>query len=68
MTQIEDVDIIEQVKELLNQKSNPVVGYGINGAPITRKQLIKRISEAEERIDKGEYITQEELEKESQNW
>ena len=68
LTQIEDIDIIEQVRELLNQKGNQVVGYGINGTPITRKQLIRRIEEAEERIDNGEYITQEDLEKESQNW
>jgi hypothetical protein len=68
LTQIEDIDIIEQVKELLNQKNNQVFGYGINGTPITRKQLIKRIEAAEERIDRGEYTTQEDIEKESQNW
>jgi uncharacterized protein (UPF0297 family) len=68
LTQIEDIDIIQQVKELLNQKGNQVVGYRMDGAPVTKKQLIKRIEEADARIDSGEYITQEELEKESQNW
>lgn len=68
LTRIQDIRIIEQIKELLKQKNNPVVGYEISGDPITRRQLVKRIEEAEKRIDNGEYITQEDLEKESENW
>ncbi len=68
LARIQDIHIIEQIKQLLKQKNNPVVGYEINGDPITRKQLIKRIEEAEKRIDNGEYVTQEDLEKESENW
>jgi hypothetical protein len=30
--------------------------------------LIKRIEEAEKRIDNGEFTTQEDLEKESERW
>jgi hypothetical protein len=63
-----NIYIIEQIKQLLKQKHNPVVGYQINGDPITRKQLIKRIEEAEKRIDNGEFTTQEDLEKESERW
>ena len=68
LARIHDIHIIEQIKELLKQKNNPVVGYEITGAPITRKQLIKRIEEAEKRIDNGEYVTQDDIEKESGNW
>lgn len=68
LTRIQDIRIIEQIKELLKKKNNPVVGYEISGDPITRRQLIKRIEEAEKRIDNGEYIPQEDLEKESENW
>lgn len=68
LARIQDIHIIEQIKQLLKQKNNPVVGYEINGDSITRKQLIKRIEEAEKRIDNGEYVTQEDLEKESENW
>lgn len=68
LARLQDINIIEQIRQLLKQKNNPVVGYEINGDPITRKELIKRIEEAEERIDGGEYITQEDLEKESENW
>jgi hypothetical protein len=68
LARIQDIHIIEQIKELLMQKSNPVVGYEITGVPITRKQLIQRIEEAEQRIDNGQHTTQEDLEKESENW
>jgi hypothetical protein len=68
LARIQDIHIIEQIKQLLKQQNNPVVGYEINGDPITRKQLIKRIEESEKRIDNGEYVTQEDLEKESENW
>ncbi len=68
VTRIQDIRIIEQIKQLLKQKNNPIVGYEITGEPITRKQLIMLIEKAEKRIDNGEYITQEDLEKESENW
>jgi len=68
LTKIQDMRIVEQIKQLLKQKNNPVVGYKVNGDPITRKQLIMQIEEAEKRIDNGEYSTQEDVEKESENW
>ncbi len=68
LAKIQDIRLIVKIKELLMRKNDPVVGYEITGAPITRKQLIKRIEEAEQRIDNGEYVTQEDLERESENW
>lgn len=68
LARIQDIHIIEQIKQLLKEKNNPVVGYEINGNSITRTQLIKRIEEAETRVDNGEYVTQQDLEKESENW
>lgn len=68
LARIEDVHVIEQIKQLLREKIDPVMGYDVKGAPISRKQLIKRIEEAETRINNGEYTTQEDLEKESENW
>lgn len=69
LARVQDVQIIKQIKQLLlQQKKNPTTGYDISGNPITRKQLIARIEKADNRIDNGEYITQEDLEKESENW
>ncbi|MBU0766133.1 MAG: hypothetical protein KJ607_15020 [Bacteroidetes bacterium] len=38
------------------------------GKPITKKQLYKELKEAEAEIERGDYITIEELEKESGQW
>lgn len=48
--------------------SDVIVGYELTGKPITRTELIKQIKEAEEEIAKGEYITQEDLERELEEW
>ena len=45
-----------------------IVGYNVDGSPITQKDLKKRVKEASERVKKGKYITQEEIEKEIKNW
>lgn len=45
-----------------------VVGYEVDGTPIMKAQHIKSIKEAEDQIDRGEFITLEDLEKESENW
>jgi hypothetical protein len=68
LARIQDFNIIEQVKRVLDQSANPVVGFDVKGEPITRGQLVKRIEEAEARISRGEFITQEDLEAEASNW
>ncbi len=68
LARIQDSSIIEQVRNLLKEKNNPVMGYNLQGFPLTRKQLVKQIEEAEKRIDSGEYISQEDLEKDSESW
>ena len=45
-----------------------IVAYTADGRPLTKKQYIKEIEEAEAQIEKGEYIAMEELEKESKKW
>ena len=59
--------VYSMVKE--NKKSsNIVIGYHPDGAPITKMELLNDIKEAEEQIERGEYLTIEELEKEAKNW
>ncbi|GMQ26595.1 hypothetical protein Aoki45_32780 [Algoriphagus sp. oki45] len=38
------------------------------GEPFSSSQLIQRIMLAKARVDKGEFISMKELEKESENW
>ncbi|MCF8357092.1 MAG: hypothetical protein K9H48_21835 [Melioribacteraceae bacterium] len=64
-------DFINEVyKKMLSvlKEDNPVVGYGENDEPINKSQFIADIKEAEAQIERGEYLTIDELEKESGQW
>jgi len=45
-----------------------VIGYNVDGSPITRESLTKRVKAASQRVKSGDYITHEEVEKEVENW
>lgn len=68
LARVQDAEIINQIKQILSKMNDPIVGYSTNGTPFTKKQFIKRIDAAEKRIVRGEFTTQEDLEKESANW
>ena len=57
--------IYEMSKEFKRAK---VVGYRTDGTPISHKDLIDRVKLASQQVKAGNYITQEELEKEIENW
>ena len=67
LARVQDTEIIIQIKKILSNIDDPIVGYSI-GSPITKKQLIKRINAAEKRIAKGKFISQDDVEKEASNW
>jgi hypothetical protein len=50
------------------EKNDPVVGYGPSGNPIKKKQFIGDIMLAESQIKNGDFITLEQLKKESKDW
>jgi hypothetical protein len=45
-----------------------VVGYNVDGSPITKESLLKRAKAASQRVKSGDYIKQEEVDKEVENW
>ena len=47
---------------------DPIVGYEADGTPITASTLEQQADEAVTQIERGEYTTLEELEKESEQW
>lgn len=49
-------------------KSPEIVGYNVDGSPITQQDLKARVSAASKRVKSGNYLTQEEVEKEIKNW
>lgn len=68
LLRIRDVRVMEQVRELLKKESNPIVGYEVDGRPITQHDFIKMIEQSEKEYESGNYQTMEELEKESESW
>lgn len=49
-------------------EEDAIVAYSVNGNPLKRGQYKAELLEAIAEINRGEYITQEDLEKESDNW
>jgi hypothetical protein len=41
-----------------------IIGYKVDGAPLTRKELAQRVTSASKRVKSGNFISQEEVE----NW
>ncbi len=58
--------IIEKINKILDKEM--IVGYTVEGKPLTKDAYNKRLQKAEEQIQLGEYLTQDEIEKESENW
>ena len=52
----------------LSSSENPIVGYTTKGDPITKSALVKRVRSASSRVKSGFFTSQEDLEKESENW
>jgi hypothetical protein len=50
------------------KKEHNVVGYNVDGSPITKEGLVRRAKAASQRVKSGDFITQEEVEKEIENW
>jgi len=49
-------------------KKSEIIGFNVDSSPITQKDLKKRVKAASKRVKSGIYITQEEVEKEIENW
>ena len=49
------------------EKSNPTVGYNPDGSAITKLDLKNRIKSASMRVKSGDFLTQQEVEKEIDN-
>ncbi len=64
---VENESVVEQF-ERLQQELNKVVGYELNGTPITTAKLLVDLASAEQQISDGKYTSQADLEKESENW
>ena len=69
---IEDEELLSAYLKIIEKalpiSSDPIVGYTAEGEVITRSKLVQRVRAASNRVKSGLYTTQEDLERESENW
>lgn len=58
--------LIEKIDKMLEREM--IVGYTVEGTPLTKAAYDKRLARAEKQIAAGKFSTQEDLEKEAENW
>ena len=64
-----DETFLKMVHAMSKEYKKPViVGYNVDGTPITQQGVINRVKAASKRVKSGDYISQEEVEKEVENW
>ncbi len=68
LARLEDIKAIQQIKDLLSFRKEPIAGYNPDGGPITRSELVARARDSNNAIKEGRVISIEDLEKESENW
>ncbi len=64
-----DERFLKMVYAMSKEYIEPViVGYNVDGSPITKETLIKKAKAASKRVKSGDFITQEEIDREVENW
>jgi hypothetical protein len=60
--------IKDVIKSIVSIKKNQVVGYDVDGNPLTRGELEKIVVASSENAKKGNVISHEDLLKQMENW
>ena len=74
ITTEEDPDAIHRVKRLVDDieydkaSDSMIIGFRFNGGKVIKSEFLRLIAQAEQGVSSGEFVTIEELEKESENW
>ncbi len=63
---VKNVSLLEQIAALLEKEM--IVGYTTDGKPLSKKDYNKRLQKAEQQIKSGQFLSQEDFEKEAENW
>jgi len=64
-----DEGLLHVVKAVIESyKDNEIVAYSVDGDPLTQKQYHRELMAAEEEVAQGEFISQEDLEHETETW
>lgn len=65
LLQTQKPSVLKRIKKIFESE---IVAYTALGEPLSKSEYKKELLAAEEEIDRGENTTQEDLEKESENW
>lgn len=61
--------VISKLKAIIEkEEKNEIVAYTVDGKPLTLQQYQNELEEAEKEIERGDYLTPDELEKEIATW
>jgi len=63
---VKSESVLEKINRILDKEV--IVAYTIDGKPLTKEQYTNNLKAAEKQIKAGNFITHEELEKESAKW
>ena len=66
LVNVKNQNLVNRIKSIL--KEEMIVGYTTSGEPLTLKQYNARLVKAEKQIANGEVTSQEDFEKESEQW
>ena len=68
LARLQDVKIIQQIKDLLSAQTDSIVGHKPTGEPITKSELIARAEASNKAIKEGRLTSIDDLEEESKGW
>jgi len=65
-----DLPFLNAVHNLIKAhvEENSIVGYNSKGKPIAARELRTRVKSSQARMDKGQFISHEDVEKEAASW
>jgi len=63
-----DEKFLKMIYAMSKEYKKAVPGYDVDGTTISQQQLKERVKAASQRVKSGDFLTQEEVEKEIENW
>lgn len=63
---VSTASLLEKINKILDKEM--VVAYTVKGEPLTKAMYNKRLRIAEQQLQSGKFITQEDFEKEVESW
>ncbi len=63
---VSEASLLDKINNILEEEM--IVGFTTDGKPLTKEQYNNRLLVAENQIKSGDFITQEDLENEIENW